>query len=285
LNAIDMNFTAPEDNYSDVINKAIRGRGLKDFEVMELSGLSMLEIVAAREGNFDPKAALALASVLNLDADALVALGDGNYQLSEHNPEGWYAFTAHCPVPSYPEMTVNSYLFGCPSSGEAVLIDAGGPPDAIADVLRENNWKLSLILLTHAHHDHVQALEAFRKAWPQCRVLTPTSEPLPDTDSLPIEDSIAFGSLTLRLLSTPGHSAGGTTVVVEGLTQEVACTGDAIFARSVGKIPPADYDRALEAIAANILTLPKDTILAPGHGPLTSVAEELRLNPFVAQSK
>ncbi|MCX6958329.1 MAG: MBL fold metallo-hydrolase [Verrucomicrobiae bacterium] len=92
-------------------------------------------------------------------------------------------------------------------------------------------------------------------------------------------------TITIEARPTPGHSPGGTTYVVRGMSSEIAVVGDALFAGSVGGIPPSSYEAALKAIRKNILSLPDDTILSPGHGPLTTVGDEKARNPFFARAK
>ena len=82
--------------------------------------------------------------------------------------------------------------------------------------------------------------------------------------------------------ATPGHSPGGTTYVVTGIEPPVAVVGDALFAGSMGGVSPQNYPSALEANRANILGLSEDTLLCPGHGPVTTVTLERKHNPFYA---
>ena len=86
--------------------------------------------------------------------------------------------------------------------------------------------------------------------------------------------------ITARL--TAGHSNGGTTYVVEGLRPTIAVVGDALFSASMGGVPPERYPAALRANGEKILSLPDDSIICPGHGPLTTVGEEKKHNPFYA---
>ena len=104
-------------------------------------------------------------------------------------------------------------------------------------------------------------------------------------DAEPVREGGRFdaGGLTIRALLTNGHSAGGTTYVVEGLAAPVAVVGDSLFAGSMGGAPN-QYEVARRNNREKILTLPDNTVIAPGHGPLTSVAEEKAHNPFLAAS-
>ena len=91
-----------------------------------------------------------------------------------------------------------------------------------------------------------------------------------------------MGGLTITARLTPGHSPGGTTYVVTGLEPGLAVVGDAMFAASMGGVAPEKYAAALKANRAHILSLPEDTVICPGHGPLTTVGLEAKHNPFYA---
>ena len=88
-----------------------------------------------------------------------------------------------------------------------------------------------------------------------------------------------LGALSIEPRLTSGHTAGGTTYVVTGLSRTLAIAGDAIFAGSIGG-PNVSYADALEGIRTQILSLPDDTVICSGHGPLTTVGEEKANNPF-----
>ena len=86
-------------------------------------------------------------------------------------------------------------------------------------------------------------------------------------------------SLSIKAKHTHGHSVGGMTYLIEGLAKPVAVVGDAIFAGSMGG-GMVSYEDALLTNREKIMSLPDDTILCPGHGPLTTVGEEMQNNPF-----
>ena len=109
-------------------------------------------------------------------------------------------------------------------------------------------------------------------------------EALSGTESFSEGREWTCGALTIRALHTSGHSAGGTTFVIDGLPQPVAIVGDALFAGSMGG-GKVSYDDALKNNRDKILTLPDDTVLCPGHGPMTTVAEEKAHNPFFPEFK
>ncbi|MEM9017441.1 MAG: MBL fold metallo-hydrolase, partial [Verrucomicrobiota bacterium] len=107
------------------------------------------------------------------------------------------------------------------------------------------------------------------------------AEPWPGTETFAEGAVFAVGGLSVSTLTTSGHSLGGTTYFVEGLERPIAVVGDAIFAGSMGG-GMISFDDAWKNNREKILTLPDETVICPGHGPLTSVAEEKRNNPFFA---
>ena len=90
-----------------------------------------------------------------------------------------------------------------------------------------------------------------------------------------------FGPWQLTAIETPGHSPGGMSYLLEGAETPVVFVGDALFCYSIGKVAEA-YEFALAQIRRKILNMPEETILCPGHGPLTTVAFERSHNPFFA---
>jgi glyoxylase-like metal-dependent hydrolase (beta-lactamase superfamily II) len=106
-------------------------------------------------------------------------------------------------------------------------------------------------------------------------------EPVRGTNTFRPGDLFNAGEHFIRTRLTPGHSAGGSTFVIEGPVLQAAIVGDALFAGSVGGVH-GDYNETLDTIRREILSLRDDTILCPGHGPLTTVALEKANNPFFA---
>ncbi len=106
---------------------------------------------------------------------------------------------------------------------------------------------------------------------------------MPDARSIGEGEEFKVGRLTIRALLTSGHSRGGMTFFVQGLARPVAIVGDSLFAASMGG-GAISYADALRNNREKILTLPEETIVCPGHGPLTTVGKEKRENPFFAGS-
>jgi glyoxylase-like metal-dependent hydrolase (beta-lactamase superfamily II) len=146
------------------------------------------------------------------------------------------------------------------------------------ETIKEHGLTVKLILLTHSHGDHILELD---------RLVEKTGAPAFIGEKEPVEGAESFtpgktfsvGSLTIESRSTWGHSPGGVTYVVRGLSRTVAIVGDAIFAGSMGG-GNISYQDALQTNRDNILSLPEETVICPGHGPLTTVGEQKRVNPF-----
>jgi glyoxylase-like metal-dependent hydrolase (beta-lactamase superfamily II) len=181
---------------------------------------------------------------------------------------------------TYGDMTVNAYLVWDPSTLDAVAFDTGADCTGMLEKVERENLKVKLILLTHAHPDHVADLRRLRKS---TNAPVYISELEPEKGAEPIAEGKKFevGSLKIEARLTSGHSPGGITYVINGLARPIAIVGDSLFAGSMGG-GNVSYQDALRNNREKILTLPDETIVCPGHGPLTTVGKEKRDNPFFA---
>jgi hydroxyacylglutathione hydrolase len=178
----------------------------------------------------------------------------------------------------FADMTVNHYLVWDPKSLQAIAFDAGTDADPLFAALTRHKLVLTKILLTHAHGDHILELDRIREKT-KAPAFAPETEPVEGCEPVPNAKRFKVGALTITAHAVPGHSVGGTVYEIKGLETPVAVVGDVIFAGSIGGIR-SRYRPALEAIRAGVLSLPAETILLPGHGPITTVAHELAHNPF-----
>jgi hydroxyacylglutathione hydrolase len=263
-----------EDNVGDIVGKAQRGLGIADSELARKAGISADQIRKIRDGEFDEAALRAIAPVLNLDADALVDLAAGKWKPEKlENFDGLAQFSS-----SYSGMLVNSYLVWDPETKRAAAFDTGADCVDMLHFASKENLSVQLILLTHAHSDHVADLPRLREET-GAEVLTPARESVPGAE--PIEEGKHFrvGKIDIESRLTSGHSPGGMTYVVTGLARPIAIVGDSLFAGSMGG-GNVSYKDAVRNNLEKILTLLDDTIVCPGHGPMTSVGEEKKHNPF-----
>ena len=270
-----------EDNAEDVLGKAQKGLGLDNATVCQKARIPEAKLEALLNGEVDEAALRAVAPVLNLHADALVALAKHAYAPADHSVEGLLCFNTPYPVPGYEEMTVNAYLVYDPSRKLAVVFDTGADASPIINAIREHDLDVHLILLTHAHGDHIKDLMVLKNQTGQPPTFISAKELVQGAEPLATCQAMQVGTLTIQELETSGHSPGGTTYFIQGLDKPIAIVGDAIFAGSAGGAAD-DWEHALSAIREKILTLPPETILCPGHGPLTTVAEERNNNPLFA---
>jgi glyoxylase-like metal-dependent hydrolase (beta-lactamase superfamily II) len=176
-------------------------------------------------------------------------------------------------------MTVNAYLVWEPGTREAVAFDTGADCGPMLQRIEEN-LSVKLILLTHSHPDHVADLRRLKKATGAPVYISELEE---DEGAEAIAEGKRFrvGSLNIEARLTSGHSPGGMTYVVTGLSRPVAIVGDSLFAGSMGG-GNVSYDDALRNNREKILTLSDETVICPGHGPMTTVGEEKAHNPFFA---
>lgn len=271
-----------EDNFEDVLGKAAAGLGLKGQALSEAAGVPPQRLQALMAGKLDEADARKVAAALNLDGDALIELGRGDWRPEPVVLEGLLAYTTPFPVPGYEEMTVNCYVAYDPQSRAAVVFDAGASVDAVVADLKRLGLSVELILLTHTHQDHIHALDALIQATGNPPVWVNEREAISRAIGFSSGKRFAAGGLVIESRLTHGHSSGGTTYLVSGLARPVAVVGDSLFCCSQGGAPSA-YQQALDNNRTKILSLPDETVICPGHGPMTSVGEEKAHNPFFAQ--
>jgi hydroxyacylglutathione hydrolase len=262
-----------EDNFTDVLGKAQRGLNLSGSALAARAGVSLGELNAVRGGAVDVGVVVKLAGALGLGAEALVALARGAWRPGDVAVEGLGMFTT-----AFEDMTVNAYVAWDGKSGRAAAFDTGGSCDGMVEFVRARGLVVEVILLTHVHGDHVFDLDRLKAgtgavAWVSGRERLDGAEAFGDGKVWTV------GGLRIEARRTSGHAVGGTTYVVGGLARPVAVVGDAIFAGSMGG-GMVDYGEALRTNREGIFTLPDETILCPGHGPLSTVGEEKLHNPF-----
>jgi glyoxylase-like metal-dependent hydrolase (beta-lactamase superfamily II) len=271
-----------EDDFEDVIGKAMGGLCLSPAELAEKSGVETAEVASLLAGQLSAEAIRAVCPNLRLSADALLSLAESAWYPSDELPEWLTLFNTPFPVPGYTEMTVNSYLFQ--NGSDAIAVDTGADAGPLLAALDKGGLRLKALLLTHTHRDHVAALNAVRLAQPGLTIYCPSGEPINETELLNEGAMLNCGALKVEARQTSGHSPGALSYVVSDGKRSVAFVGDAIFCLSMGKATNA-YEQALRQIREKLLTLPEETLLCPGHGPVTTVANELRRNPFFADAE
>lgn len=275
-----------EDDLCDILKKARTGQKLSVGDVARVTGLPGADLAALERGDKprDREEIRAIAKALGLRPAPLEQIA-----FQEWEPE---------PVPALGGVEtvlgdiggyqVKGYVVH--DAGEALFIDTGYNPDAMTDVLRRRGLRLAAVCLTHGHTDHAGGLDRILTKWKVPVYLGPEDLSLlswrPPAESLVVPDDgrlIRVGGLTVRCIVTPGHTPGGVCYRVEGAARLLCFVGDTLFAGSIGRSNPSGlYGRHLDSVRLRVLKLPEDAALFPGHGPATTVREELDHNPFAA---
>lgn len=197
----------------------------------------------------------------------------------------------------------NCYIFGCAETGSGVVIDPGDNARAIMRLVDQSGLTIEKIINTHAHLDHVMAVDAVRAATgasfhlhaadlpilhdvPERAQLWLDSEvePIDDPDEY-LEDGqiITVGNQELEVRFTPGHAPGHVVFVYHA--GRMIFAGDTLFQGSIGRydLPGANGPQLLQSIREQLLTLPDDYVVYPGHGGATTIGIERESNPFVGR--
>lgn len=223
---------------------------------------------------------------------------------------------------THPQFVSNTYLLADGNGGPAFFIDAGGPVAPLIDAADRLELTPTHVLLTHHHFDHVSEVGELRSRWPKIEVLiSPVERDLiraaadgedagrqavEGMGSIQAGETLWFGDLQVRPLSTPGHTAGMLSFLVsprsgEGKPGEVrgksregpggfagagarVFTGDTLFRDSVGGVKApghTTYTDLRDSIMGTLMELPPDTVIEPGHAQPTTVAREWDSNPFI----
>ena len=280
-----------EDELGDVIAKARAGSGLTPHQLAQATGVSEKEVQDLESCRFTPSShALArLAEALSLDRDKLEDIAHARWHPAASPDPSDDILLARIHV-GYGAYGSNCYVVGCRASQAAAVIDPGGEVEAVDRTLVTANLKPEVALITHGHHDHTGGLSQMVERWPELRVYSHPAE----RSSLPAQAQglwhpaeeglrLALGHLSVDVRHTPGHTAGSTCYMVDGF----CFVGDTLFAGSIGRLGAAHgraqeglYRQMLAHIRAKVLSLPPSTRILPGHGPATTVGEELAHNPF-----
>ncbi len=197
----------------------------------------------------------------------------------------------------------NAYLVWLPERTDAVVVDPGLDAESILDFLRDHGLTLAAILNTHGHGDHIAGNAAMKHAYPQAPLvigakdapmLTDAQANLsgllgfaiisPEADRTVVEgDVVEAAGMTFEVFEIPGHSRGHVVYLQRGTPYRVF-GGDVLFRGDVGRFdfPGGSREALFDGIRRKLFTLPPETIVYPGHGPVTTIGHEKQTNPFLA---
>lgn len=264
-----------EDLFEDIVAKAQKGLGLTHRELAAQLQMELESVRKLEAGCLDAGKVESLAKTLSLSAGALQLHHDRQWPTPEVELSGVKPFRE-----SFYEGAVNSYVLEDEVSKVVLVFDAGLTGQSLLTHLQSLSRPPTALFLTHLHRDHTGILETFARQWPDQPIFAPHEEISGPSSYRSPPERIGFGPIGVRSLSTPGHSPGGTSYLVQGQENQFCFVGDAIFAGSIGGCSGDAYSSALAAIQNELLSLPPETILLPGHGPATTVAHERQYNPF-----
>jgi hydroxyacylglutathione hydrolase len=194
----------------------------------------------------------------------------------------------------------NCSVIGDEATREAIVIDPGDNIDQILFLIKKHNLQVKQIVITHAHIDHVGGAAKLRAvtgapvllnqndyallkmlgvqaAW----IGVPTPDKVEIDQSIGQADRVKAGVLEAHVIHTPGHTEGSICLYFPAEQKLIA--GDTLFAGSIGRtdLPGGSYEKILRSLHDRVLALPDETVVVPGHGPVTTIGEERESNPFL----
>lgn len=263
-----------EDFHEDILSKAMRGLGIGKNEMAQHLSVEKSEIEGILSGEFDENIISSMASELQLDDVKLLQSSRKEWSPAPVELSGLKQISS-----TYGDMIVNAYVIWDQITHKAWIFDTGTVAEPILAFIEEKKLTVDAIFLTHTHQDHIACLDDLREETPYPKVYVHQLELFDRCE--PIQEGFKYSmdSLSLVTKHTHGHSTGGMSYLVCGLAKPVTVVGDAIFAGSMGG-GMVSYKDALRTNREKIMTLPDETILCPGHGPMTTVGEEKQYNPF-----
>lgn len=196
----------------------------------------------------------------------------------------------------------NCYCLINKDSKEAIVVDPGDKGEMIAEQIRKNDLVLKAILLTHGHFDHIKGADALRAETGARIYALDAEQRLLMDPSLNLSNSMGgFGGgytvaadefvrdgdilelagFSIRCIATPGHTAGGVCYYIA--SENLLISGDTLFAGSVGRtdFPTGSMSELIKSAKEKLLVLPDNTIVLPGHGEETTIADEKKYNPYL----
>ncbi len=196
----------------------------------------------------------------------------------------------------------NCSVIGDEATREAMVIDPGDDIENVLSLIEKHSLKIKQIVITHAHIDHVGGAMKLRAATGAAILLNQNDYALlkmldvqaawigmKDPGKVEIDhsvgqaDTVRAGTLTANVIHTPGHTEGSVCLYFPAESKLIA--GDTLFAGSIGRtdLPGGSMEKIINSLHEKVMALPDDTLVVPGHGPLTTIGEERESNPFLVK--
>ena len=273
---------ALEDELGDVLEKALRRAGVTHELLAVEAQVPIGKILDAIDYRSDLTCAelRRVAATLKLNEVGLCALGSGKYPTPEIGALPFCLWPLRMP---HGIGFANAYLVAECGASHAILFDTGVGIDAIGIAWPRSVRTLDAVFLTHVEAEHTGGLREILSRFGAPAAFIPVGAAAPGGRAMGDGARQTFGPLTVTAYATPGHAAAHNCYLVQALGApnggSLLISGDLVFAGSVGGayFSPRQLQTSLVRILAAI---PANTVIAPGHGPLTTVENELRFNPF-----
>ena len=250
-----------EDDFTDVISKALIGTGISEKELLEKASVSPSEFRDVMGGQMEVQVVRRLATALDLHADALAAL-------PEYLPETVVVPGLRRIELPFRAWTVNAWLLE--KEGTSLLFDTGWREnDIVSEISPED---IDCAIITHGHEDHIGGNDRLKALGVKF---------LCETEALE-KGVFEFGPFRIKAVDLSGHMSPSTGYLIDGFEKQLFVVGDALFAGSMGKCKSTEaFELAFSTLGQAFEKMEPGCLILPGHGPATTLEQELRFNPFL----
>ena len=272
-----------EDELGDVLEKAMRRAGLGEEALARRAKVPLAKILDAIDYrlDFSCEELQRLAVALGLNEVGFCALGSGRYPVPEIGALPFCVWPLRMP---HGIGVANAYLVGECGSDRAVLFDTGAGIGALEAVWPRSIRQIDAVFLTHVEAEHAGGLCGVVSRFDVAAAFIPRGAHAPCGRAVGEGEVKAFGPLEITAYTTPGHAAAHNCYLVRAPAARAGgallLSGDLVFAGSVGGAY-FSFEQLQASLRRVLDAVPPSTVIAPGHGPLTTVENELRYNPFV----
>jgi len=256
-----------EDNYNDIIQKARQGTGLSVRATADQLNMKVSEIINIEKGLLKFNADL--VRILGLNYRKLEAIYNNQYPVMVKEKINLNNLDFKNFKIKVGGLSVNTYIVSNLQHKQSLLIDAIGASKKALDYLKNTKLNPQALLITHGHFDHRAGVEQIKQNYPKCKIIEAGKD-------INQDGPVRVPGFNVQAFKTPGHTQDAVCYLVDN---QLLFSGDTLFAGSVGR-PNFNYDQLLKNITEKIFTLTEEIVIAPGHGPLTTIKNEKENNPF-----